>query len=34
MPMGRMKELYALREEAHPVAFRLLVETKYELHQA
>jgi hypothetical protein len=32
--MGRMKEVYAQREEARPVAFKLLMETKYELHQA
>ena len=32
--MGRMKELYARREEARPVAFKLLMEAKWQLHQS
>ncbi len=32
--MSRMKELFAQREEARPTALKLLLEAKWQLHQA
>ena len=32
--MGRMKELYLQRLDARPVAFKLLLDTRYDLHEA